>query len=122
MENELYKEHILNHYRNPRNKYALTGAGVVGKEINALCGDEIILYAHADEDGVVTTMSFTGEGCAISQAAASLFTEYAKGKRIKELQEMTHADVERLLGISLSTVRARCALLPVKALGNRISK
>jgi len=116
MEDELYKEHVLNHYRNPRNKYALVGADIVGKETNALCGDEVTVYAHVNENGIITTMSFMGDGCAISQAAASLITEYAKGKRVEEIQGMTHVDMEQLLGISLSIVRARCALLPVRAL------
>lgn len=117
MEDELYKEHVLDHYRNPRNKYALEGACVVGKETNALCGDDIAVYAHVN-DGVITTMSFMGDGCAVSQAAASLLTEYAQGKRVEEIQGMTHKDMEQLLGISLSIVRARCALLPIRALQN----
>ncbi|TSC71498.1 MAG: nitrogen fixation protein NifU [Parcubacteria group bacterium Gr01-1014_70] len=118
MENEIYKEHILNHYRNPRNKYALVGARRVGKETNALCGDEVTIYAHVDDTGMITTMSFTGDGCAISQAAASLFTDWAKGKQEEEIQHMTQKDMEQLLGITLSAVRARCALLPVRALQN----
>ena len=116
MEPELYKEHILYHYRNPRNKYALVGADVVTHEVNALCGDEITLYAHTDEQGIITTKSFTGDGCAISQAAASLLTDYAVGKHVKDLQHMTPQDMEQLLGVPLSIVRARCALLPIHAL------
>ncbi|OGZ46617.1 MAG: hypothetical protein A3J54_01100 [Candidatus Ryanbacteria bacterium RIFCSPHIGHO2_02_FULL_45_13b] len=115
MEDELYKEYILQTYRNPRNKYAIIDPDVIGKESNTLCGDEITIYAHV-HNGVVTTMSFTGDGCAISQAASSLLTEYAKGKQLKEIQNMTHKDIEQLLGISLSMVRARCALLPIHAL------
>lgn len=116
MEDELYKENILQYYRNPRNKYALLDADIVGKETNALCGDEITVYAHIDDTNAITTMSFTGDGCAISQAAASLVVEYAKGKHVEEIQNMTHADMEKLLGIALSVVRARCALLPIQAL------
>ncbi|OGZ44086.1 MAG: hypothetical protein A3J55_00995 [Candidatus Ryanbacteria bacterium RIFCSPHIGHO2_02_FULL_45_17b] len=115
MEDELYKENVLHHYRNPRNKYALAGADIVGKDTNALCGDEITIYAHVNGDKVITTMSFMGDGCAISQAASSLLTEYATGKRMEEIQKMTQKDMERLLGISLSMVRARCALLPIQA-------
>lgn len=116
MEDELYKEHVLNHYKNPRNKYVLVGADIVGKETNALCGDEITIYLHVNDDRVITTMSFMGDGCAISQAATSLLTEYAKGKRVEEIQGMTYKDMEQLLGISLSIVRVRCALLPIQAL------
>ena len=116
MEDELYKEIILHHYRNPRNKYVLRGADSMGKEVNMLCGDEITVYANTDGNGIITAVSFTGEGCAISQAAASMLTEYAKGKRVSELEQMVQQDMERLLGISLSTVRARCAMLAVKAI------
>lgn len=116
MEDNLYKEHILNHYRNPRNNYALVGADLVGNETNTLCGDEITMYANIDAGGIITAMSFMGEGCAISQAAASLFTDYAKGKPVDEIRNMTQEDMEHLLGVPVSIVRARCALLPICAL------
>lgn len=115
MEDELYKEHILDNYRNPRNKYALADADISGKETNIVCGDEIVIYAQVDEQGVITAMSFTGDGCAISQAAASLLTDYAKGKHLDKMQEITQTEIEHLLGISLSMARARCALLPLQA-------
>lgn len=115
---DIYKEHILYHYQNPRNKYVLIDADMIGKEVNALCGDEIILYANKGENDVITTMAFMGDGCAISQAAASLLTDYAKGKRIEDLRRMGQRDVEQLLGITVSIVRARCALLPIRALQN----
>ena len=123
MDQELYKEHILNHYRNPHNKHELREADVVVKEVNMLCGDDVTLYAHVDGQGVVAAMSFTGEGCAVSQAAASLLTDYARGKHMEEIRRMEQSDMEQLLGTSFSMVRARCAMLPIKALlGNPISK
>ena len=118
MDHELYKEHILDHYKNPLNKYALLDADFVGKESNTICGDEVTVYVNQDESGIVTEISFTGDGCAISQAAASLFTEFAKGKHIEDIRRMQKSDVEQLLGISLSTVRVRCALLIIHALQN----
>ncbi|TSC79820.1 MAG: nitrogen fixation protein NifU [Parcubacteria group bacterium Gr01-1014_29] len=119
---DLYKEHILNHYRNPRNKYALVGADLVGNETNTLCGDEITMYAHIDAGGIITAMSFVGEGCAISQAAASLFTDFAKGKRADEIRNVTQQDMEQLLGIPVSIIRARCAVLAVQAFRNGFNK
>lgn len=119
---DLYKEHILNHYRNPRNNYALVGADLVGNETNTLCGDEITMYAHINASGIITAMSFTGEGCAISQAAASLFTDFAKGKRADEMQHMTQQDMEHVLGVPVSIVRARCVMLPVRAIQNAFNK
>ena len=109
MDDELYKENILNHCRNPRNNYALVSADLVGNETNTLCGDEITMYAHIDVGGIITAMSFMGEGCAISQAAASLFTDYAKGKHADKIRNMTQENMEHLLGVPVSIVRARCA-------------
>jgi len=114
----LYKENILDHYNNPRNKRVLESPSIFGREYNALCGDDIMVYAQANDEGIIQELTFVGEGCAISQAAASLFTEYVKGKRVDETVKMGREDVEALLGIPLSTVRARCALLPVQALRN----
>lgn len=119
---DLYKEHILNHYRNPRNNYALVGADLVGNETNTLCGDEITMYAHINAGGIITTMSFVGEGCAISQAAASLLTDYAKGRRADEIRNMTQQDMEHVLGVPVSVVRARCVVLAVQAFRNGYNK
>jgi nitrogen fixation protein NifU and related proteins len=115
---ELYKEHILTHYRNPRNNYILPNADIMGKEVNTLCGDEITVYANIDENETVTGMTFTGEGCAISIAAASLFTDYVYDKQKESVIQMTQHDMEALLGIPVSIVRARCALLPLQAFKN----
>lgn len=118
MEHELYKEHILQHYRYPHNKRALAGANCVCREINALCGDDVTLYCVYGENGIVTELTFTGDGCAISQAAASLFTDFAVGKRVRDVSKCAQSDMETLLGIVVSPARARCALLPVQALRN----
>ena len=122
MGDELYKENILNHYRNPRNNYVLVDADLVGNETNTLCGDEITTYAHIDAGGIITAMSFVGEGCAISRAAASLLTDFAKGKRADEIGSMTQQDMERVLGVPVSIVRARCAVLAVHAFRNGFNK
>ncbi len=116
MEDQFYKENLLDHYNNPRNKRVLKNASVSGKEYNALCGDEVTVYALLDGKETVQEMAFTGDGCAISQAAASLLTEYAQGKYIHEVVQLKKDDMEIMLGISLSVVRVRCAMLPVQAL------
>lgn len=112
---EIYKENILEHYRNPQNKGALPNATFSHREFNPLCGDEITMYVKVDPDSQVEKVSFQGNGCAISLAAASLFTETLRGKTLPEVQALSKQDIEAVLGIPLSTVRIQCAMLPVKA-------
>lgn len=118
MEDELYKEHILQHYRNPRNKRVLADADAKGSESNALCGDDVVVYHKRDKNGVITEMTFMGDGCAISQAAASLFTDCARGKQLRDVAAYTPQDMETILGIPVSPMRSRCAMLPVEAFRN----
>jgi nitrogen fixation protein NifU and related proteins len=120
MDDELYKEHILHHYRSPRNNYALVGADMVGREVNTLCGDEITVYANRDVDSAITAMTFTGEGCAISIASASLLTDWARGKHVEDIIQLTQKNIEDLLGIPINIVRARCAMLPLEAFKNSL--
>ena len=115
MVENMYKENILDHYRNPHNKRPLPDASFHQKEFNAFCGDEVEVYVKLSADDVVKNVSFTGTGCAISQAAASLFTEQLPGKRVEEVIQMGGKDAEELLGIVLNAVRIKCALLPLRA-------
>jgi nitrogen fixation protein NifU and related proteins len=115
MNETIYKEHILQHYKNPHNKHVLHSADMVGTEVNALCGDKITVYANIDTEDIITACSFTGEGCAISIAAASLLTDYARGRKITDIPTVTPQDMAALLGISFSTVRSRCAMLAAHA-------
>lgn len=114
----MYKEHILNHYRNPRNKRVLLDADAKGVEVNSLCGDDVTMYYKCNKDGIITDMTFMGDGCVISQAAASLLTEYAVGKQLCDLMAYTLEHMEELLRIPVSVARLRCAMLPVRALKN----
>ncbi|PIN73118.1 SUF system NifU family Fe-S cluster assembly protein [Candidatus Woesearchaeota archaeon CG10_big_fil_rev_8_21_14_0_10_45_16] len=114
---EIYKENIIDHYKNPRNKREMTSADVVSKEHNPLCGDEVTMYFKVD-NGTITEVSFTGEGCAISQAAVSLLTDLIKGKKIEEIKKLPAETVLELLGIQISHTRIRCALLGLKTIHN----
>ncbi|MBI5005391.1 MAG: SUF system NifU family Fe-S cluster assembly protein [Candidatus Lloydbacteria bacterium] len=109
---ELYKEHILDHYRNPRNKHALAKCDIKQDGSNPSCGDTLVLYVLFDDSGRVKEASFEGSGCAISQAGASLFTEKIKGMTQKELEKMPYG----LLSIPISPARELCALLAYHAL------
>ena len=122
----LYKEIILEHYKRPRNRGKLEAATVSREGVNPSCGDELELFLSV-ADGVVIDIAFVGEGCAISQASASMMTEAVKGKRIEEVlglsqdfKAMLHGegvadglgDLKTLQGISKLHARVKCAALP----------
>lgn len=111
----LYREQILDHYRHPRNEGTLENADISHKLDNPLCGDIIRLDIRL-KDGVVSEARFSGHGCVISIAAASMLTEEIVGKSVAELQAYRDEDMFRLLGTTLGPVRARCALLPLQVL------
>lgn len=108
-EQEIYKENILDHYKHPRNKRQLAGV-ICQRNVNPLCGDQIIMYLDIHKN-MLKTITFMGQGCAISQAAASMLTEELYGKTIVEVQAFTSEDMLGLLGIPVSPVRQKCALL-----------
>ncbi len=120
-EQELHKENVLDHYRNPRNKGVLENYTVAHREHNPLCGDELQCYMLLNHT-LLKDISFTGEGCAISQASASLLTEEIKGKGIEDVKKLAPWDVYNLLGIPISHARSKCALLALKAVHKGLLK
>ncbi|MBU6423546.1 MAG: SUF system NifU family Fe-S cluster assembly protein [Chloroflexota bacterium] len=113
---DLYRENILDHYKNPRNYGELEGATHHYHDTNPLCGDEITMFLLVGEDGRIDDVHFTGRGCAISQASASLLTERVKGKTLDEVKAVDKDTVLEDLGITLSPARVKCALLSLKTL------
>jgi len=111
---DLYRENILDHYKNPRGKGLLAVADGEAEEYNQVCGDRVRVQLDF-ADGKIAAMRFDGHGCAISQACASLLSEDIVGKKQTELSELGLSDIEDLIGFSLSPTRARCALLPLQA-------
>ncbi|KKP37304.1 SUF system NifU family Fe-S cluster assembly protein [Candidatus Peregrinibacteria bacterium RIFOXYC2_FULL_33_13] len=111
---DLYQENILDHYKNPRNYGDLKNVSKSVKESNPLCGDEIKMDFLL-ENGIVKDVKFSGNGCAISQASASMLTDEIKGKKVVEVLKMGKEDVLDLLGIDLSPARLKCALLSLYA-------
>lgn len=113
---DIYKEIILDHYKNPRNytQKIQEDAKTTWVE-NPSCGDSIAMRLET-EDGTVRDIKFSGSGCALSIAGASLLTEYAKGRSIKEMTRFTKNDMLELLGVSLGPTRMKCALLPLETL------
>ena len=112
---DLYREVILDHYQNPRNYGTLEPADVSYEEDNPVCGDHIRLDLRL-QDSRVTDVRFSGHGCAISQASASMLTEAIQGKTLDELKAFSKDDLLDLLGIPLGPVRIKCALLSLKVL------
>ncbi len=111
----MYRDYILDHYRNPRNTGELPGATHTFHDTNPLCGDEITMSLRI-EDGRVADVRFNGKGCAISQASASILTEDVKGKTLDEVRAIDKERVFENLGIPITPARVKCALLGLKAL------
>lgn len=112
---DMYRDYILDHYKNPRNSGELPGATNTYHDTNPLCGDEITMSLLID-GGTVKDVRFTGKGCAISQASASILTEEIKGKTLDEVKAIDRQHILENLGIPISPARVKCALLGLKAL------
>jgi nitrogen fixation protein NifU and related proteins len=112
---DLYRDYILEHYRRPHNFGQLEGATASQEGANPLCGDRITMQLRV-RGGVIDGVGFTGRGCAISQASASLLTDEIKGKDVDRAQAMTSGDVLELLGIEISPARMKCALLSLETM------
>ena len=112
---DVYREEILDHFRNPRNHGTLDPADATFEDTNPLCGDRVRMdLRFADER--IADIRFSGRGCAISQASASMLTDLVKGKSIEEVRALTKDDVLDEIGIPISPARLKCALLPLKVL------
>ncbi|MBI4152648.1 iron-sulfur cluster assembly scaffold protein [Candidatus Woesearchaeota archaeon] len=111
---QLYKEEILELYKHPLNKHALSEYTHWQEKSNPLCGDRIRIYLNIP-DQIIRDISFEGSGCAISQAAASLLTEKLKQLPVKDAESLPGEEMIRMLGIPISHLRQKCALLALQA-------
>ncbi|MDQ6826290.1 MAG: SUF system NifU family Fe-S cluster assembly protein [Candidatus Eremiobacteraeota bacterium] len=112
---ELYKEYILDHYRNPRNFGHFEQPDAVAEDVNPLCGDEIRMELKLI-DGKIADVRFSGKGCAISQASASMLTESVRGENLEDVAKMSNDRVLENVGIGISPTRMKCATLGLKVL------
>jgi len=112
---DLYRENILDHYRHPRNQGTLEQADIRYEDANPLCGDKIRMDLNV-RDGKIAQVRFSGTGCSISQAAASMLCEAIEGKPLDEVKKLSRDDVLEMLGIELGPVRLKCGLLALKTL------
>jgi nitrogen fixation protein NifU and related proteins len=115
MSHELYAENIVDHYKNPRNKGNIDNPDIHNHEYNPLCGDELDVFIKLDGD-IIKEIKFNGQGCAISQASASMLMEYVEGRTIEDAKKITRDDILEMLGIEIGVVRMKCALLSLSAL------
>jgi nitrogen fixation NifU-like protein len=113
---DFYRELILDHYKHPRNKGTLDPHDFSFADENPLCGDQLRIDVRLDEHNCVKEVAFTGRGCAISQASASLLTEHIQGMPLEQVKQLSKDDILEMLGIELTPVRLKCALLSLKVL------
>lgn len=119
--NDLYREHILDHYENPRFHGTLPDADFSREESNPLCGDRIRIDIKLNLDKTcIQSAGFTGDGCIISQAAASMLLEDVVGRPIDEVEALDPQHVLDLVGVPLTANRVKCALLGLKVLKSGI--
>lgn len=121
MNDSIYREVILEEYKQPRNKGRLEAPTHTSHVTNPLCGDEVTLNLNV-QDGVVKDVRFDGAGCAISQASASLFTEHIKGRRVEEVMAMDEQEMLSLLGFTLNAMRMKCAVLIMRATAEALNE
>jgi nitrogen fixation NifU-like protein len=114
VDEQLYRENILDHYKRPRNFGRSEDFDLDYEDVNPFCGDEQHVFIALNDEGRVTEVTFEGKGCAISTAATSMLTEELQGKNREELLRLDKAFVLDLLGIDISATRMKCALLGLK--------
>lgn len=115
MTDSIYREQILDHNKNPRNKGTLDHPQFTYQDVNPLCGDEIQMDVQTDGERV-TEIRFSGRGCAISQAAASILTEMVDGQTLDDVKAISRDDLLDELGVPISPARMKCAMLGLKVL------
>jgi nitrogen fixation protein NifU and related proteins len=109
---QMYREVILDHYRNPRGHGILEGADAQAEGENPLCGDEVTISVRFGADGeTIDDIGFEGRGCAISQAATSMLTEMVKGRKASEVAALPKEELLEEIGIPLTPIRLKCAIL-----------
>jgi len=119
---DFYREHILDHYRNPRNFGHLDTPTVTFEDRNPLCGDEIRIELLVDDTGCVADVRFSGKGCAISQAATSMLTESLRGQKLTDIAVLPKEQILDDLGVGMGITPARmkCALLGLKVVKSAV--
>ena len=116
MDDALYREEILEHYKRPHNFGPMEAPDRESFDTNPLCGDELRVMLKVDDNDVVEEVRFEGHGCAISQASASMISDEIKVMKLDDLARLDRSAILDLLGIDISATRMKCALLSLKVL------
>lgn len=117
---ELYKQELLDHYHHPQNHGTIDNPDFLSEEYNPSCGDQVIIQGTLNKKGIIQKLVFRGAGCVISQAAASMLTEWCKEKQITDVLQYTAKDMTKLINISVGPTRLKCVLLALYALQHGI--
>ena len=107
---ELYREYLLDHYKNPHNKGVIKNADIKKHDINISCGDEVEMYAKV-YDGKIKDVKFEGRGCVICMASTSILTDELRGMKLADVSKMGTEDILKLIGLPLTPTRIKCAML-----------
>ncbi len=118
---DIYGEIILDHYRNPHHYGRLEKATLSAKDVNPLCGDSIQIDLLIDGNNTIQDIAFTAQGCAISQASASMLSDILIGKSLKFAAQICSEDIYEMVGVPLSPARIKCALLGLSAIKKAIT-
>lgn len=123
---DIYREVILDHYKNPRNFGKISNPSCSFHLYNSACGDDITIDLVVSNQGsgvrIIKDVKFRGNGCAISTASASMLTEIVLGKDKKYVEKLVSRDIIKMLGVDLTPSRLKCALLPLEVLQKAISQ
>lgn len=119
---DMYQARIMEHHDHPYHRGALDAPTLDYRHLNPLCGDEVRIQALVDDEGRVTEAYFEGEGCVISLAAASMLMAAVEGKSLVQIKDMARQDMLDLLGIRLTAMRVKCAMLPLRAFEKAIQR
>jgi nitrogen fixation protein NifU and related proteins len=119
-EDELYQEHILDHYEDPYHRGHCPQCTHAHEDDNPLCGDVVRVELHLDPQGTVTDAYFNGDGCCISQASASMLIEHVEGKTVDDVKQFSAEDMLQLFGAKLTPNRQKCCLLSWRVLQQAI--
>lgn len=113
---QLYREAIIDHYKYPRHKGELADPDFKAHDHNPFCGDELTIALKVDDEDIIREVAFSGQGCAISQAAASMLMEEILNEPLDQVKTLNRDDILEILGIEIGPVRMKCALLSLKVL------
>lgn len=121
MTDELYRDYILEHYKEPNHFGTLEQFDLTAHDVNPLCGDELQVQLKVDQDGTITDLAFEGTGCAVSQASASIASDEYIGMKIDDVAKLDAHWIYDLLGIDISPTRKKCALLNLKVMRGAVT-